>query len=105
MVQTALQREDPQLLQRAFETNLELVFKMRPYPALHLEVRGLGSNRKRLEDLIANELGDEWNGLNQMCVAYLWMLESADPNIIRFTRPGYQEQTRLFYERMREFMV
>jgi len=102
-VKDAIAQERPRLLHEAFMTNVERVFKRRPYPALHLEVRQL-KHFSAVRNVVEREMGDDWNGLNEMMVAYLWLMEAAEPNIMKQFRPGFEEETRHYFERLKEFM-
>jgi hypothetical protein len=75
----------------------------KPYPALRKETRELGS-RQRLESIIDREMGDDWKSLNGMMVAYLWFLESADPNMIMRKRPTFREESMTYFVRMIEYL-
>jgi hypothetical protein len=81
---------------------IQLVSK-KPYPALRKEAREIGS-RQALEEIIDREMGDDWKSLNSMMVAYLWLLESADPNMIMRKRPTFREETMTYFTRMVEFL-
>lgn len=102
-VQAAVAQERPHLLHEAFMTNVERVFKRRPYPALHREVRLL-KHQSAVRNVVDREMGDDWNGLNEMMVAYLWLLEAAEPNIMLHRQPSFPEQTKHYFERLKEFM-
>lgn len=105
-VKAGLEEQDPALLYQAFMTNVDRIFKQRPYPALHLETRRLNyKGPNDFEGIVSGEMGSD--SKVQMCralQAYLWLMESADPNIMSHIRPGFQQQTKMFFERMKEFM-
>jgi len=105
-VKSAYERKDAQLLHELLTTNVSLVFKSRPTPALRIEIQRDLRTRRVLESVIEKEMGDdwEWKGFTDMMVAYLWMVESADPNILSQSTPGWGIEAKLYFERMREFL-
>ena len=95
----------PQLLQDAFELSVERFFKRRPFPALHMEMRNIRGGREAIENMIAKEMGDEWKSLNDMMVSFLWLLEAADQNIMTHDQPGFEDDSKKYFERMKLFMM
>ena len=105
-VKAGLDEQNPTLLYEAFMTNIDRVFRQRPYPALHLDVRRLAARTASdYEPMVTGDMGADAKA--QVCramAAYLWLVDAADPNIVTHARPGFQQQTRILFERMKEFM-
>jgi len=76
-------------------------------PALRIEIQRDLHTHSVIEDIVENEVGEdwEWKGFTDLMVAYLWMVESADPNILRQRRPGWEAECNVYFERMRDFML
>ncbi|CCX29903.1 hypothetical protein FPQ18DRAFT_313773 [Pyronema domesticum] len=102
-VQTAVADERPRLLHECFVTNVEILFKRKPFPALHQAVRQI-KYLPAVRNIVEREMGDDWIGLNEMMVSYLWMLEAAVPNIMTHQLPSFPQETKLFFDRLKEFM-
>jgi hypothetical protein len=84
-------------------TNVEILFKRKPFPALHQAVRQI-KYLPAVRNVVEREMGDDWIGLNEMMVSYLWMLEAAVPNIMTHQLPSFPQETKLFFDRLKEFM-
>jgi hypothetical protein len=102
-VQTAVADERSRLLHECFVTNVEILFKRKPFPALHQAVRQI-KYLPAVRNVVEREMGDDWIGLNEMMVSYLWMLEAAVPNIMTHQLPSFPQETKLFFDRLKEFM-
>ncbi|KAA8914493.1 hypothetical protein FN846DRAFT_926467 [Sphaerosporella brunnea] len=102
-IKQALSQKRPRLLHDLLTLKLVQLVSKKPYPALRKEARELG-DRFAIETVIDQEMGDDWKSLNSMLVAYLWFLESADPNMIMRKRPSYKEETMTYFSRMVEYL-
>jgi hypothetical protein len=103
ILRTAITDNDPKIMYRAFMTCTQVVFYKLPYVPIHRELRVLGSI-SAVRSLVEQEMNDEWLGINEAAIAYLWFLESADLNIVTYASTGFEEQTAVYFDRMKQLL-